>query len=224
MNGASDKWLEYEHPCPAPDAFPWADSVWTDNDRVIRTFLSEVCAVTEHESFAECATAADVWYVLHTRHQQRGPLHQITAMKEFFSVKYGNDPATFVTMSQRLTELGTTIWAAGVPDLDSFIVSGMLNALSAYPQLVDGFLTTPQLTSALIKSRLATKRDIPSITGGTVFAASSSKPLCVMPNCKSPSSHTWPFCRAPGDGMAGKSLDDAKNAQRSHNSGNARKQ
>ncbi|KAJ7184081.1 hypothetical protein C8R46DRAFT_1026093 [Mycena filopes] len=60
MHGAADKFLDPNISPPSFDMYPRVHAVWLDNDRVIRAFLTETCALNEREHFAHCRTAAEI--------------------------------------------------------------------------------------------------------------------------------------------------------------------
>ncbi|KAK6984183.1 hypothetical protein R3P38DRAFT_2398224, partial [Favolaschia claudopus] len=242
---ASGAWrfLERDNPCPSFQVYPAHYRAWIDADMVVRCFLSEVCAVTERPYFEQCTSAAEVWETLLMRHTCRGPMGQIEALRSFLSVELSFDPKSWATPLTALRDLNSAIWASGTPDPDSFHLTGLLIALSRHNgDFVRGLVAQPDLTlaSALRSVTALMVQPAPTGTGGFAFAASSAgansrqppkkfagkREICSTPNCGTPGTHTWPYCTAPGGGMAGRPVSEAqtkaredRHAQRAANGG-----
>ncbi|KAJ7848677.1 hypothetical protein B0H13DRAFT_1906624 [Mycena leptocephala] len=130
------RFLGGDNPCPSFDMFPGHHRAWLDTDAVVRAFISNVCAVTERECFADETTALAVWNTLRQRHEHRGPIGQISSLRKFVVTKYSNDPSTFSATTTELSNLNSSIWAAGPVDANSFLLAGMLAALSTHHQSI----------------------------------------------------------------------------------------
>ncbi|KAK7055906.1 hypothetical protein R3P38DRAFT_3253861 [Favolaschia claudopus] len=123
-------------------------------------------AVPAHSTTHNAAAAREAPQPRHTHAGTR--LRQIRAMLEVFNTHYGSDTSTWAKTSSRITELATIIYANRPPDLDTFIVCCMLNALSAsHPAFVDGLLNNSDLTSRFIEERLSLKADLMAIAALT---------------------------------------------------------
>ncbi|KAK6992748.1 hypothetical protein R3P38DRAFT_2457697, partial [Favolaschia claudopus] len=230
---ASGAWrfLERDNPCPSFQVYPAHHRAWIDADMVVRSFLSEICATTERPYFEHCSSAAEIWETLLTRHTCRGPMGQIEALRSFLSVELSADPKSWAVPLTALRDLNSAIWASGTPDPDSFHLTGLLIALSRHNDVfVRGLIAQPDLTLAsALRSVAALMAQPPATgTGGFAFAASSAgansrppprkfagkKEICSTPVCPKPDTHTWPYCTAPGGGMAGRPVIEAQTKAR----------
>ncbi|KAJ7239497.1 hypothetical protein C8J57DRAFT_1727341 [Mycena rebaudengoi] len=222
MNGGLFLWLDPSHTIPPRTLYPRDHSAWLSNDMAVRSFLQSVSTVPEHSHIAKCTTAAGVWTMLKVRHEVVGTVVQMELLREFFEVRYTNDPSKTAATSTRLSELNDAIWAVGVPDPAAFLTWGMINALSPFPALRNQIVDIADVNAAKIERRLAIPGTFDSSSCPTANAAYSGRAreprepreLCTTPQCPRPDSHTWSFCIQPGGGMAGKKIGEAQEAQR----------
>ncbi|KAJ7702287.1 hypothetical protein B0H17DRAFT_1194794 [Mycena rosella] len=183
---------------------------WKDMDQVVRLFLSDVCAPTEH---------------IHIQGLAMAKIRQLAALKVFSAITYPADATCLTPMTLLLMETSNTIWQCGPFDPEAFLVSGIINALQPhYPELARAILHKPGVTLAdvhdLITAEQAAK--LRELAGGTVAHAeahaastTSSAPardrtqiLCSnTANCPKLWSHTWPYCTSKGGGMEGKTVE-----------------
>ncbi|KAJ7606506.1 hypothetical protein FB45DRAFT_878439 [Roridomyces roridus] len=93
LQSGATRWLDPTELPPSFDMYPQASRIWHDNDMALHSYLQLTCDSSELPSIEECKTASAVWLVLHKRHTQRGPIHQVatlreTLIKSFFIEKY----------------------------------------------------------------------------------------------------------------------------------------
>ncbi|KAF7372211.1 Integrase catalytic domain-containing protein [Mycena venus] len=227
LQPGATRFLGGDNPCPSFTMFPGHHRAWLDTDAVVRAVLTSVYAVTERECFAEETTAAAVWSTLRRRHEHRGPIGQIKALRKFVATKYSRDPATFSATTTELSNLNSSIWAAGPVNANSFLLAGMLAALTPHHRkFVAAMLAIPQLDLPTLKENLLTMHEFnEDDDGDTANAANAAqakskpagtqkKPHCVNPVCPKPDTHSWPYCTSPGGGMAGQTVQEAINKYR----------
>ncbi|KAJ7301438.1 hypothetical protein DFH08DRAFT_978765 [Mycena albidolilacea] len=204
--------------CPSFNMYPRAHRTWQDNDVAIRLFLSLTCASSEHTYIEMCTSAADMWATIRTRHTKRGPLDQVNKLRSAMSIQFADNPDSWAATLDRISELNKAVWAGEAPTAEVIHTVLLLHVLSPFPAFVDSLLAVPDLDPAYITARLGAKQQMPKSSSLTVLAATSTKPNskktrerehCNNPSCKSPGGHSFPYCVAPGGGMAGKSVDEA---------------
>jgi hypothetical protein len=192
------RFLGGDNPCPSFDMFPGHHRAWLDTDAIVRAFISNVCAITERECFAEEMTALAVWNNLCQRHEHRGPIRQIRALRKFVVTKYSSDPSTFSATTTELSNLNSSIWAAGPVDANSFLLAGMLTALSMHHRkFVTSMLGLPHLDLSTLKEKLVTLNAFDADEDDVVNAvqaksrsgASQKKISCTNSVCPKPDTH-----------------------------------
>ncbi|KAJ7934610.1 hypothetical protein B0H13DRAFT_1854910 [Mycena leptocephala] len=179
-----------------------------DADSVVRSYLSSICVATEKVFIKGCTSAVEVYETLHRRHTQRGP--------KFLTVKYTADLSTASATSTMLTELNDAAWTSGSPDPDSFLLAGMLLALSLhhpeFEQIASAATSENGGFTFITSTGASAAAAAPSPAPPAVFAAQSGsappgaskqkkKQHCVTPSCPTAATHTWPYCAARGGGI-----------------------
>ncbi|KAJ6600921.1 hypothetical protein B0H10DRAFT_2230642 [Mycena sp. CBHHK59/15] len=218
MHSRALLWLHKDHAQTSYTMFPCDHGIWHMNDVTVWSFIEVVCTTPELEHIADCEPTADVWATLKVHHEKTGALAQIQLMKELFAVRYTDDGAATITATtSRLKELNDAIWASTPLDPAVFLTWAMINSLEKFPGFRDSVLGTPNLNHTRISERLEIKGALKTPTSATTNTVYSSNPrnreVCTTPNCLSKASHTWAYCTKPGGGMAGKHIDDAREAQ-----------
>ncbi|KZT20517.1 hypothetical protein NEOLEDRAFT_1075459, partial [Neolentinus lepideus HHB14362 ss-1] len=207
--------------CPDAVVDPVGHQNWVMNNEVILGLLG-LCAVQEERRIIDAAPdATTAWTNLHARHEQQGPLTQLTLIEEAFATWYTPDEC-LATTSHNLTELVKRIWAIGIPTEEVFLAIIMLNALGDHFRGVRDHLATVlsssskdrPLTPAVIRAHLDTEQqilDCQKKLDTDKVAGSSSQPVEVLAaqsgtwctHCKS-KNHLVATCWAPGGLMEGK--------------------
>ncbi|KAJ7059974.1 hypothetical protein C8F01DRAFT_1254082 [Mycena amicta] len=219
LHSGAQRFLSADELPPDSTFYPAAYRQWIDNDVVVKSFLESVCSNAERGEIQDCGTAALAWAKLMERHENRGPLQQIKALKEVFSISYSNDPATFETTLTRIRDLNKTIWAGGPPDAEVFLAALHIGALLAnHSSLVDGLLARTDLDIVQVEKSIMGKATTPAEVGKVAFAAmrDSGRPrkdICTVKACRRKETHSSEFCVSEGGGMAGQSVSAAMRAQ-----------
>lgn len=216
--------------CPLESVEPRAHRNYLSNDDTVRAFILMKCADAEHPTIISCDTAVDMWAALQLRHEQQGPISQITLLQEAFAVRYSpNVPFSETTLI--FQKLNKRIWDMGTPTPENFLCILMLIGLSSdstFLALRDSVIsglaaatTSVPYTSVDIIKRLDFEQqcraaskplDALLVRGNTTSRSSSSSSTVFCLNCKKPH-HTAKFCIATGGGMAGKTLAEAQLAR-----------
>ena len=223
--------------CPDAATEPRAAANWRANDKVVCAFLG-LKACEEGQEFIEGKTSTkDMWDSLKARHEQEGPITQILLIQEALNVRYSRSER-LSTVSTKLADLNTRIFAIGIPTKDVFLSILMLNSLSGELTNVRDHVATSisssvQFTSNDIQKRLDTEQQIIDSDAAksprvNVLVAhdrgkrnnGSQKILCTCMNCKNAGRrfvrHTDATCYHPGGAMEGKrNIVEAERAKQS---------
>src|SRR6266571_5157681 len=223
-------YLDGTFPCPDLAIHPKAALNWRLNDRALRGFILEHVSNVEYGIASRSALAHDVYTVLRKSQENLGPHAQVHLMKKALDTRISLAPP--LNIGQTLDEidrLHDRFTKMGKMDDDKFKMLLYINCLDPLPQLqssVNEMLrSSATISSSDIKDRvlheeqLLQRREhlgIPLTSGlgeSTALTTTTNKPRPVCANCKR-NNHRTEFCIAPGGQMAGKSIDEAHNAQR----------
>ncbi|KZT18348.1 hypothetical protein NEOLEDRAFT_1080432, partial [Neolentinus lepideus HHB14362 ss-1] len=204
--------------CPDRSSDPVGHNNWISNNESIIALFS-LRAVQEERRFIDPATTArEAWDALRARHEQQGPLTQITLIEQAFAARYSTEER-FATTSHRLTELVGRIWAIGIPTQDMFLAIVMLNALRDFSGVRDHIATSlskpqsgtdPVLTSDAIRARLDYQqqivdrdRAVSSTPDALAVQPVRTKSTLICSHCKG-HGHLVASCWAEGGPMEGR--------------------
>jgi transposase InsO family protein len=212
--------------CPDAKAHPGSAFSWTLSDAALRAFILEHVAYHEYDIASAHQNSHDAYNALRNSHQNQGPYAQIRLIKEALGSRFNPNTPLTRTFDQISMLHARHIKMGRLKD-DQELCSWILNALrDHYPRLqtsVNDMLANPLTTSADIRARLAQEEQVTNEKGNTeattdtALAAAHPKPprpTCL--NCKK-SGHKAEHCIAIGGGMAGKTLDEAREAARNAN-------
>ena len=115
--------------CPDATTEPRAAANWRTNDKIVRSFLGLKASEEEQEFIEGKTTAKAVWDSLKSRHEQEGPITKILLIQEALNVRYSRTER-LSSISTKLADLNTRIFAIGIPTKDVFLSILMLNSLS----------------------------------------------------------------------------------------------
>ena len=207
--------------CPDPKTEPGNAYGWTISDAALRAFILEHVSYHEFDTASVHQSSHDVYTSLHNTHQKQGPYAQMKVIKEALASHFTPNAPLTRTFDQ-ISMLHARHMKMGKLKDDQTLCIWVLNPLcDHYPWLqtsVNDMLANPLTTSADIRARLAHEEDIiaekkkTKTTVDTALAATNPKPprpSCL--NCKK-SGHKAEFCVAVGGGMAGKTLEEAREA------------
>ncbi|KAK6995691.1 hypothetical protein R3P38DRAFT_2460163, partial [Favolaschia claudopus] len=130
LNSGATRWLDPNERPPSFERYPHACRVWQDNDVAIRSFIVLTCASSEHSYFEGVSSAAGVWLTLRNRHTKRGPLDQVNKLRAAMNVQFADDPETWGSTIDKISELNKAVWAGEAPTADGILTVLLLHALS----------------------------------------------------------------------------------------------
>jgi hypothetical protein len=205
QSGASRFLSSTSNPCPSFAMFPGHHCAWHDSDEVVQNYLKSICVMTEHHCFKSATTAAQIWEILRTRHEHRGPIGQTKAMRKIVSTHYSRDTASFSATTQELCELNESIWAAGPVNANCFLLACMLASLTQnHHKFVRSMLALPHLDLAMLEDNLLTIHEfkdddddiacaatsVPAKGGKQSTSPPNTKPHCANEKCAKLDTHT----------------------------------
>jgi hypothetical protein len=214
--------------CPDPAVDPSAHAIWIGSDGSLRAFILERISPDDYDYASTFDTSHTVFEGLRTRHEKLGLHAQINLLRKAFNIFYepeGGVPMT--TTSKILRDHHDRIRKMGPIDEDKIFLILIINSLGPHhPQLqslIHGMTDDPNFTgnaalkrvdteAALVQRRAELGTDSPSVALAASTTNAKSPPV-ICSNCKKPH-HTIDFCIKPGGKMAGRSIDDARAAQR----------
>jgi len=223
-------YLDGSYTCPDPNVHSKAALNWKSNDRALRAFILEHVSNVEYGIASQHTLAHDVYDALRKTHENLGIHAQVHLMKEVLDLRFSLAPPLNLRhtldnidrMHDRLTKMGKL-------DDDKFKILFIINALDSLPALqstISELLqSSPSITSTDVKNRVIREEQLlahrerlglplaPGLVDNTALAAVTNKPRPICANCKRANHHTE-FCIAPGGQMAGKSIEEARTAQR----------
>lgn len=215
---------------PAPEASqePRAYNNWKHNDDLANALITSSITKSEKDFFDRSKPSKKNWETLKERHQNEGPVKQVTLLQQALNTQCSKEEPLPLTarkicdLIQRAFEIGTI-----TPDLLCSIA--LLNSLSShYPHARSIISRDISLSS---KERPYTSKDIrlfleneqtildANKTRDTpepfTLATRTSKTFTptTCSNCKR-SGHSNAYCISEGGGMAGKTIEDSKQARK----------
>ncbi len=226
---AVSKYLNGTLTRPDPAIHPDASQIWDTNDGSLRAFMLERVASTEYDHASAFDTSHTVFEALRTRHEKLGPHAQINLLLKEFTISY--EPSIpMTTTSKQLRDLHERMKKMGKIDEDHLFLFVIINALGRhYPQLqseIHKATDDPNFNSNAALRRIETEAALTerraevgvgsstvALVGTTRSNDNANTPSVICSNCKHPH-HTIEFCIKKGGKMAGRTLDEAKAAQR----------
>ncbi|KAH9065806.1 hypothetical protein EDB87DRAFT_1679512 [Lactarius vividus] len=216
-------YLDGSFPCPDPAVHPTALN-WRCDDRALRAFILEHVSNVEYGVASPFTTARDVYGALRRMHEYLGLHPQVRIIREALDVRFSF--ATPLILSRTLEEidrLHDMFTKMGEMDEDKLKIVLIMNALKSLLQLqyaIDELLeSSPTIRSADIKGcilreeQLLRHREKLGLGDSIALAAVANKTRPICANCKR-SNHRPEFCVASGGNMAGKTIHEARAAQR----------
>jgi hypothetical protein len=206
--------------------YPRASNIWYNNDQSLSAFILNRISREDYDTVIAVRNsgAYHVFTALKKRHEQLGLHAQVLAIREALDVRF--DPAT--SLDDTLTELRaihTKVVSMGPMDDDKLFTVFIIHALGdRFPQLqssIQSMTTLPNFSSAVVAQRIHEEhmliRRRTELTGATALVATNkergNRPTCSLCNRNG---HSIDFCISPGGKMAGKTVEEARDAQTAH--------
>ena len=216
--------MDENFPIPDPSAEPCASRVWTINDRLLKAFIldniSEKDYKAIHELPSSCAVFAELW----TCYEKLGGHTQILLIQHAMNIHF--QPGTSLTKTlNEIDAISDTIKAIGPFGHNQLRTAFIIHALGDFYEnlqsIVQSITKIPNFThnnvvqciheeEDLIRNREG-HADVPSATALVSQSGTRSRPYCS--HCKH-LGHLTDFCIQPSGKMEGRTLEEAKAAQR----------
>jgi gag-polypeptide of LTR copia-type len=223
------RWLDGSLKCPDEQQYPEEHFAWQHNDSELCGFLLDFISPADLSLVEDLPTGHEIFETLRRRHEKRGPIAQAVLLEKILNVRF--DSSTRV--SETVTKLKNYITAMGRVDDDNLLTLALLNALRDDRRFRHLFIAIQTMSTApgfcsksvvkLIEdeewlAQRHTKQSVPSrpstLDPPVAFpVANMRRPKPPCSNCGR-LNHSSDFCIAPGGRMAGRSIDDARIAQR----------
>ncbi|KAF8800335.1 hypothetical protein BYT27DRAFT_7117784 [Phlegmacium glaucopus] len=199
---------------------------WVTNDRSVQGFLRSSISATERDLVSSLPGAKETWHKLESYHLEEGPIKQANLIQNALTIRIDRD-------DQMMTKVrGLLFCMQGGINEDTFVTILALQALSTGLDHSQAIIqrdfhastpTSPYTVNNLIdfleqeyQMFLGDKQRIAKSDSAIIFAAQSHQKgktliLCII--CKK-HSHSAQWCIRPGGGMAGKTIEESKEARR----------
>lgn len=226
-------YLNGSFPCPDPAVHTEAARNWKLNDRALRAFILLHVSDADCDIASEFKLAHDVHDALRKNHENLGIRGQVHVMKEALGVRFSLlSPLNFIRTLNDIDRLHGRFSRMAKNYDDKLKIILIFNALDTFSQLqstIDEMLASnPAITSVDVRERVLREEQllshreelglplIPNKWDNNALAAVANRatnPRPVCANCKR-KNHGTEFCTSLGGKMAGKRIDEARNAQR----------
>ncbi|KAF5347090.1 hypothetical protein D9758_011643 [Tetrapyrgos nigripes] len=222
MNQGTDSYLDSHIIWPNKDSEPCAYSNWHVNNGSILDFMGLVIDEAEQEVIENAATAEEAWKLLTQRHAQEAQSSRYNLSRRlltFVILQQRSIPPHLPNLQLSISGFGTwlcTTWenvaqslaqSDGTnPDLKAnptakkYDSSDIKRVLDMAQGLVDSDAKT---TDIVLSSQTSPKSN---------SCTRPNSPKCTNPKCTKPIGHTREWCISPGGGMAGKTIEESKEA------------
>ncbi|KAF8486005.1 hypothetical protein DFH94DRAFT_164040 [Russula ochroleuca] len=220
-------WLDGSLECPDEQHYPEAHWIWQQNDRSLRLFLLTHISSLDLTLVRNLPNSHEIFEALRKRHKSLEPFAQLALLKKALDVTFDFSTTPVSTTIAQLRDLHRRIIAMGELDGDRLLTIILINSLSdQFGHLLPAIQTissAPDFSSKsimriiegeafLIRCR-AEQGFRPSTVNPTASAVNARQPKPPCSNCKR-TNHSTEFCISSGGKMAGRSIYDARAAQR----------
>jgi transposase InsO family protein len=197
---------------------------WEANDNLAQAVILSTLSKEEWDFAEPLKGAKACWDGVIARHQNEGPIRQVQLLQEALSLQCSKATPLTVTASQICTAIARA-FEMGQLTQDLFTCIALLNSLSDFPHLrslitrdlSESTASTPYSSGRILTLLENEQRIITSDqkrNDAIVLASQAATPKrTICSNCKKPG-HGPNYCVAPGGGMSGRTVDEAKDAQR----------
>ena len=217
------KWLKGTLPQPDAILHPKAHDIWETNDCSLRAFIFGCISKADYNAVGHLPTSHRIFTELRQRHEKFGAHAQFILIKKALDYRYSPD-SPLCEGAEEVLAMHTKIAKIGPVDLDQLKIIFLINAFGdKYEHLQPSIFTAMDSPSFGIKTILrrfqqedAINRARAEQSGShptALAAVRRDRPPRVCSNCKK-EGHLAAYCIQTGGGMAGKTLDDVRTAQR----------
>ena len=213
------------HISAPPTNEPHALANWQSNDEMAAAMLFGTIEETEWQFLDRSLGAKVCWDTNLARHQNEGPICQVTYLQEALSTKFSHGTPLPTTAAKICTAIRQA-YNMGNISCDLMTCITLLSDLTDFPHcrsiisrditssIKSNPITSVQLLKYLEQEQALLDSDskrLPTQDHITLSAHPKPGPAVICSNCKR-SGHTITYCISPGGGMAGKTIEDSKQA------------
>lgn len=213
---------------PSSTTEPRAHENWIENDHFAYTAIAMNVSNDDEAKLDMSKGAKVAWDTLKERHQNNGPIRQVDLLRTALNMKCKKGTPLPKTCCE-ICDAVDQAFAMGTFTVDLFRCIAIINSLKDFPHIHSSILRDLRMstkekpyTSKDIRHYLESKQTLhtvsekPSHTSDIALATrtsntrSSNIPTCS--NCKH-QGHSNQYCISPGGGMAGKTIQESKDAR-----------
>jgi gag-polypeptide of LTR copia-type len=219
------EWLDGSLKRPDEAAYPGAHYIWQRTDGSLRTFMLGHISRRDYRAVSHLEESHSVFEQLRKRHENPGIHIQATLLKKFYAIQY-NPNTPFSKTSHELRALSTKIFKMRIFEPDRLRCIVLYNALRGHFKHIQSTIRaiseSPGFSSDTI-IRLVEREDSlmrlretqrPQLVPSTSAAVNRDRTASLVCSDFKRANHTVDFCIKPGGKMAGRSLVEARAAQR----------
>ncbi|KAF8810845.1 hypothetical protein BYT27DRAFT_7090910, partial [Phlegmacium glaucopus] len=217
---------------PPLDLQPNAHRNWVSNDRSVRGFLRSSLSPTERDLVSTLTSAKETWEKLESYHLEEGPIKQANLIQSTLTTRIDRDDQMMAKIRKLRDDLRRAFRMQGGINEETFISIIILQALGTgldhsraiiQRDLRASTISSPYTVDNLVDfldqeyqmlmgdKQRASKGDITVALAAQSIQKGKAPVICA--NCKRPG-HTAPWCVRPNGGMAGKTIEESKEARR----------
>jgi len=216
---------------PSPSLQPNAYRNWSSNDRSVRGYIKSAIAQPENELLDKLDHAHQCWSALQAYHLDEGPIKQANLIQGALAVRIDRDDQMMVKLRQIHDDLDRAFEMKGGIDKNTFICIVVLQALgsgldhsraiiqrdmssasSSSPYTVDHLLRFLEQEYQMLLGDKQRGAKTDAIALAAQVSSKGKQPITCS-NCKR-NGHVATWCIRPGGGMAGKTIEESKEARR----------
>lgn len=225
-------WLNGTLQCPDVNTHPRAYWIWKGNDDSLRAFILKNISAIDYEglgAMAHTSSAHLIYQLLRQRHEKLGLWAQLNFIKKALDIRISRSTSISAVITD-IRRLYNQIMAVGPINPDQLFTAFLINAMGdEFPHLqsqMQAMTKDPNFSSNDIVTRLQEEESVMKrreeqggssalvTTSGTPGAGNrTTRQKLYCANCKR-TNHNTDFCIRQGGKMAGKSIEEARVAQR----------
>jgi gag-polypeptide of LTR copia-type len=217
-------WLDGTIPRPDKATHPKAHHIWVSNDRSLKAFLLSHVSQRDYDNACTLSTAHEVFEELRKTHEKQGIHAKLVLMTQAMNTRFRADVPLSKTLDDVRALHKRIIQMGPISDdqLYTIFLVNALNDIEALQSNVIGLANDSNFTSKDVVRRLLqedqlvrrrAEQNTPTTSVSILAAQGQGKPRSLCTHCKKPG-HLADFCIKTGGKMAGRSIEEARTAQR----------
>jgi Reverse transcriptase (RNA-dependent DNA polymerase)/GAG-pre-integrase domain len=216
---------------PSPTIQPNAHRNYLSNDRTVRGYIKSAVEKTEFELIDQLTTAKAYWDALSTYHLDEGPIKQANLIQGALTMRITRDAQMMSKLRQLRDDIFRAFDMPGGIDKETFVCilalqafgtglehsraiiqRDMRAATTSSPYTSENLIKFMEQEYQMLQGDLQRDGKTETAVALTAQTTKGRSPI-ICANCKR-QGHTGPYCIHPGGGMAGKTIEESKEARR----------